>query len=693
MQIEPDYPNKENWYPVLLQQREQYSSITFLRLIMNNRISLLILATLCCFALQAKVTLPSVYTSHMVLQQNTTITLKGNAKSNSKVSFSGLPGQDVTVKADADGHFTIVFSTPSAGGPYRLSFSDGKKLVLEDVMVGEVWLGSGQSNMEMPIAGWGKVNNYEQEIQAADYPNIRIFQVKKNKSLNKIDNLVSELPHTDGTVATGWQRCSPDVIPEFSALCYFFARRLSTQLNIPIGVINSSWGGTPAESWIRVERMADIMGFQQTVSDMLAVGLDSARIFQNYEKQYEAWHRNASLVDRDASADGQQWTEPAYNDNSWSEMQIPQMFDATILPGFDGVVWFRKQFVIQESWKGDLTLHLGFIDDYDDVYLDGNMIAHGSGYNVHRQYTIPAAMATPGLHTLVVRVLDTGGGGGIYGNVDDVRIDHPKKGSISLSGLWKYRVGCKLDKLPAQPLSPTSPCYPTVLYNAMINPLIDFPMAGVIWYQGCNNVGRARQYESLFQTLVTDWRMQFRHPDMPFYFVQLANYLAESELQPESEWALLREAQTSVLHLPNVGMAGNIDLGEANDIHPKDKQAVAARLANLALRRTYGTDVVCSAPEYDSYTVLDGRIHIKFLIPEDGSSLLPLDNVKGFIVASTDGSWHVAKARVIAPDQVEVWCDDVLVPVAVRYAWADNPICNLRSVDGLPVNPFRTDNR
>ena len=639
---------------------------------------------------QAKITLPSVYTSHMVLQQNSTVTLTGRAKPKAKVSFSGLPGQTLTVKADAQGCFTLVFSTPSAGGPYRLVFSDGKKLVLDDVMVGEVWIGSGQSNMEMPLAGWGKVKNYEQEIQAADYPDIRLFQVKKNNSLRPLDTLQSILPCADGTTATGWQRCSPNVIPEFSALCYFFARRLHSELRVPIGVINSSWGGTPAESWIRVERMADIMGFQQMVADMMAVGLDPKRIRQNYEKQYDAWYHEVSLVDRDGSPDGQQWTQPDYDDNAWSEMPVPQLFDATVLPGFDGIVWFRKQFTVPDSWKGDLTLHLACIDDFDDVYLDGRLIAHGAGYNVPRQYTLPDV--SPGLHTLVVRVLDTGGGGGIYGDPGDVRIDHPKKGSLSLAGSWKYRIGCTLDKMPAQPLSPESPLYPTVLYNAMIHPLLSFPMAGVIWYQGCNNVGRARQYEMLFQTLVTDWRLQFSHPDMPFYFVQLANYLAVSDLQPESEWALLREAQTSVLHLPNVGMAGNIDLGEAADIHPKNKQEVGLRLANLALRRTYGVDVVCSAPEYESYTVRDGRMLIRFSIPEDGSPLLPLDDVQGCILASTDGTWHVAKARVVAPDMVEVWSDDVIMPVAVRYAWADNPVCNLRSLDSLPVNPFRSDN-
>ncbi len=658
---------------------------------MKHRLSALVMAAACCLALQARVALPSVYTSHMVLQQKSTVTLAGTAKPKSKVSFSGIPGQSLTTKADADGRFTLVFSTPSAGGPYRLVFSDGKKLVLDDVMVGEVWIGSGQSNMEMPLAGWGKVKNYEQEIQAADHPDIRLFQVRKNNSFTPLDTLSSVFPCTDGSVATGWQRCSPNVIPEFSALCYFFARELNSRLHVPVGVINSSWGGTPAEAWIRIERMTDIMGFEQMIANMQSVGLDPARIWQNYEKQYESWYKEASLVDRDGSADGQQWTESDYDDSSWGEMCIPELFDASVLPGFDGIVWLRKRFTIPESWKGDLTLHLACIDDYDDVYLDGRMIAHGSGYNVPRRYTIPAQMASPGMHTLVVRVLDTGGGGGIYGNPDDVRIDHPKKGSLSLAGLWKYRIGCTLSKLPTQPLSPASACYPTVLYNGMINPLLSFPMAGVIWYQGCNNVGRAKQYEALFQTLVSDWREQFRHPDMPFYFVQLANYLAVSELQPESEWALLREAQTSVLHLPNVGMAGNIDLGEADDIHPKNKQEVAARLARLALRRTYGMDVVCSAPEYSSYTVVDGRLRVRFSIPADGSPLLLSDDVKGFIVASTDGSWHVAKARVVASDCVEVWSDEVVMPIAVRYAWADNPVCNLRSVDGLPVNPFRSD--
>jgi len=261
---------------------------------------------------------------------------------------------------------------------------------------------------------------------------------------------------------------------------------------------------------------------------------------------------------------------------------------------------------------------------------------------------------------------------------------------MSLAGKWKYQVGCSLAQMPTAPRSPFNPPYPGCLFNGMIAPLTDFPLAGVIWYQGCNNVGRAEQYRALFPTMITDWRQHFHRPDLPFYFVQLANYLTPQTVQPESEWAALREAQDAALHLPHVYRMVNIDLGEANDIHPKRKQEVARRLSLLALHHTYHVPVACSAPEYADYRIDNSRVYIDLRYPDGAAPLQDQDNASGFIIQDSDGQWHEAEARCM-DSQIEVWNDSVTYPIAVRYGWADNPTCTLQTADGLHLPPFRTD--
>lgn len=476
-----------------------------------------------------RVTLPNHFTSNMVLQQKSTLKIHGTATPGKQVTLTtGWNRKGVTAQASqTDGTFTLTIQTPKGGlKPYEMIFSDGEETTLKNVLIGEVWLGSGQSNMEMPLKGWGKVLNYEEEIANAKYPQIRLLQVKKRTSLQPLEQVEVNMD--------GWQECSPQYVENFSALCYFYALRLWEELKMPVGIIDDDWGGTPAEAWTRAEALQYVTGFEEQSKKILSSNYNADEVKAYYES-------------------------------------LPQD---------------KKP----------------YIQDFN--------------------------------HTNHV----------------------------------------------------------TVLYNAMIHPLIEFPIRGVIWYQGCNNVGRAAQHQALFQTLITDWRKCWNNPSMPFYFVQLANYLKPNDLQPDSQWALLRESQADALCLPHTGMVSNIDLGDANDIHPKTKREVGRRMAAIALNQTYGKKKVAyTAPVYERYTVESDGIHIHFSIPKGCEPLAQEDNLPGFILAGADRQWHVATAKVVNEKEVVVSCSGVDFPIAVRYGWADNPTCTLRTASNLHVAPFRTD--
>lgn len=644
------------------------------------------LAALAGGDLNARVTLPGIFTDNMVLQRNDTVTLYGTADKNSRVTVkAGWLSDAVVARSGADGTWSVRVATADAGGPYEIAISDGKELKLRNVMLGEVWFCSGQSNMEMPLAGWGKIKDYEQEVANANYPNIRLYLVKQATSIVPTDKVESPLG--------GWQECSPSTVPEFSSLAYFFARRLWQELGVPVGVVASTWGGTPAEAWTSAETLKNVYGYSEKIADLEALGFDSDKIFALYQKQLDEWKAAVYKIDEGYDAAGKErWIGEEVDDSGWSEMSVPNYIEQAGLSAFDGVVWFRRTVEVPQQWAGkELKLDLGAIDDEDIVYWNGKKIAEGSGYNTPRHYVVPAACVKAGRNVIVVRDFDTGGEGGLTGPADAMALHRGGKESISLAGAWKYRVGCSLVDMPALPMSPGSSSHPTTLFNAMVNPWLKYKFKGAIWYQGEANVGRAKEYETLFQSLIYDWRKHFGDDDMPFYFVQLANYLQRADVQPESQWAALREAQAAALHMENTGMMVNIDLGEANDIHPKNKQEVGRRLSAIALSLTYGLDIVASAPVYKDYVVTGNRVCITFDIPSDGEPFVESSDVKGFVVAGSDRVFHKAKAYT-ENGKVVVYSDEVEIPVAVRYGWADNPECTLKTASGFSVAPFRTDN-
>ena len=673
----------------------------------------------------ADVVLPGWMTSNMVLQQKTKVHLQATAKKGATVKITpSWDNKSMKVAADKQtGAFEFDLDVPAAGGPFTLTFDDGKKLVLENVMSGEVWFCSGQSNMEMPVKGWGMVNNYEQEVAAANHPLVRLFQVEK---------VVAHTPQTKVPLGhtKGWAVCSPEMVAEFSAAAYFFAREVSEKLGIAVGVVNSSWGGTPAESWPSLEALQNVMGFQSHAKRLFATSFDEDKINQLYQAERAEWMQEVYRGDyglEQGQIDKALWAATDFNDSSWKSTPQPLSWSKIDeLKDFDGVAWMRKVVEVPSSLAGkDLKLELGAIDDEDITYWNGQRVGMTSGWNSNRTYTVPGRLVKAGKNLLTIRINDTGGDGGFSKEAKDFNITAGST-TISLAGDWKWKkslAAADITSSPTmtEPVAPNSSWYPAGLYNSMVAPFLSMPIRGFLWYQGCSNVGRAVQYESLFQALILDWQARFNknsevtpypkpQPEgprrfyqynskaIPFYFVQIANYLQRKDLQPQSGWAAIREAQRKALRLDGVGMAVNIDIGEANDIHPKNKQEVGRRLALLALNRTYGKEEPCAAPEFRQMSVVDGKALLMFM-PTYGSDMLAENtDIKGFSIAGPDHVWHVAKAYYKQNDNnlrfgwpVVVESPEVPHPVAVRYAWADNPECNLKTVSGLPVGPFRTD--
>lgn len=671
----------------------------------------------------AAVKLPEWMTSNMVLQQQTTAHLTATARRGATVKITtSWDGQTAKVKADAKtGAFAFDLHVPAAGGPYTLTFDDGQKTVLDNVMAGEVWFCSGQSNMEMPVKGWGMVNNYEQEVAAANHPLIRLFQV--GRATAHLPQTAIPQGHTHG-----WAVCTPQMIEEFSACAYFFAREVSEKLGIAVGVVNSSWGGTPAESWVSNEALAKVMGFEEHVRKIYATGFDEVKIREQYSADLAAYQKKLYSADRgigDGDVNRPLWAAADLDDSGWAVLRQPVHWnEAGALRSIDGIVWMRRVVDVPAAMAGkDLKLNLGQVDDQDMTFWNGEPVGATNGWNIYRSYTIPARLVKAGPNVVTVRVFDTAGDGGLLGEAEKMCLVGGGQ-QVALTGDWRYKVGMDNRTFEAllsetEPKQPNDSWYPANLYNAMVSPFLTMPIRGFLWYQGCSNVGRAVQYESLFETLILDWQSRFnRHAEvkaypkpqptdrrrgawgrqeskaLPFYFVQLANYQWRKDVQPTSGWAALREAQRKATQLDGVGMAVNIDIGMERDIHPKNKQEVGRRLALLALNRTYGRSEACAAPEFYQLRIEASRA-IVTMRPTWGSEALA-DNadIQGFTIAGADHKWYVAHAHTEGEgfrQRIIVESPDVPRPVAVRYAWADNPATNLVTTSGLPVGPFRTD--
>ncbi|TPG40796.1 sialate O-acetylesterase [Flavobacterium pectinovorum] len=624
----------------------------------------------------ATVLLPSFFTDNMVLQQKSAVPFWGESDGKSVTITTSWDKKSYT-KNVTNGKWNVVLKTPVYGGPYTITIHDGTIKTLNNILIGEVWLCSGQSNMEMPLEGWGKINNYKEEIENANYPQIRLLQA---------EHIESTLPLNTLTVQhDGWNVCSRKTVADFSATAYFFARKIYNEKKIPIGLIHSSWGGTLIEAWTSSGALTTIHDFDTEIQAMKSE-TDGAALLQKYNADLADWEMKVIGSDKGFETGKAIWATPNFDDTSWKTMKLPSFFDSNGLGNFDGVVWFRKKVTLSESIiKKDLSISY-LADDDDMIWVNGNYIGETKGYNVERHYTIPSKFLNKGENTITIRVFDGSGNGGIYG--DENFALKSEKETISLAGNWKYSIGIDSKDLPAKPYLAQGQNRPSAIYNAMIAPLLDYKIKGVIWYQGESNAERAYQYQKLFPLLINDWRGKFKDKNLPFFFVQLANYKQKKEQPTASDWAELREAQFLTLKLPNTGMAVTTDIGNGEDIHPKNKQDVGGRLANIALAKVYNTKIEYSGPLYKSYKIERNIATLDFDFKENIKA--KNGELKGFSIAGSDQKFYWAEAKIVN-GKVEVYAQEVPNPVAVRYNWADNPDGNLTNASDLPASSFRTD--
>ncbi|MDN5283937.1 MAG: Sialate O-acetylesterase [Mucilaginibacter sp.] len=632
----------------------------------------------------AQIVLPACFTDNMVLQQQTKVNLWGTHPPGKNLTIT-TSWNNKTYKAtvDANGNWKIKVSTPIYGGPYTITFNDGKITALKNILIGEVWVCSGQSNMEMPLTGfYGDVLNLKNELaDAANYPEIRMLKIDNKTSFTPLDNV-----QTKGA----WAICNLQTVRDFSAVAYFFAKNLFLDKHIPIGIINSTWGGTVAEAWTSGSALKTMPSFALFVNAVEG-GLTQQKLDARYQTELRHWIDSINANDPGGLMQGKLlWAEPDFDDSAWQKMTVPTYWEQAGVPDYDGTMWFRKKITIPAAWAGkDLKLSMGGIDDYDVSYFNGAEIGHTELFIYKRSYTIPGSLVKAGENTIAIRVFDNGGLGGINKGPLQLLLAADTTGQINLAGQWVYHKANTLTLLQQPPVQSNSINRPTLIYNAMINPILPYTIKGVIWYQGESNADRATQYRQLFPLLINDWRQKWNEGNFPFYFVQIANYSAIGQ-PPAANWPALRDAQLSALIVPNTGMAVTIDIGDANNIHPQNKQETGRRLALIARARTYGENIPYSGPIYKSQVINGDKIELKFTHTDKGL-LSKGDTLKGFIIAGANRKFYPARA-LIAGDKVIVNSGNVENPVAVRYAWANNPFCNLYNGANLPASPFRTDN-
>lgn len=644
----------------------------------------------------SKLVLPSLIGDNMLIQQKTENAVWGKAMKGQTIHVKPSWSKEVSSKTGDDNRWKVMIPAPDAGGPYTMKIEAADTSVtINNILCGDVWFCSGQSNMEMPVEGWppnDTIMYFAKTIASANYPEIHLFMLQRKVSGDPLDDCSGK-----------WEVCTPATVRQFSATGFFFGRKIYEELHQPVGLIESSWGGTPSEAWTSSDALANAGEFATELKAMK----ESAPLVEAYQKWLDG-HRQVEvkptgddrwkdldLGDKDASS-------PTFDDSSWQVMNIPDLFE-TKTGDFDGAVWFRKNIEIPASFKGkDLLLSLGPIDDMDCTWFNGEPVGSnllGGAWQTERNYIIPAKLVKAGTNLISVRVLDTGGGGGLYGKKGSLNISvrNGKQPKISIEGEWKFQPVAELsgnkfflfDLLKndffsqKRPVS-IGPSSPSTLYNGMVNPAKDYKIKGAIWYQGEANVGRAEQYAKIFPLMIKNWRDTWKIGDFPFYFVQIAPYVYSGV--DSTELAPLREAQTKALELPKTGMVVTLDIATVQNIHPPFKKEVGERLANLALSNDYGKKIACSGPVFKSM-VREG-ITLKIKFDNTGSGLMAAHNLNaGFEIAGKDMKFVKTFAKV---NKDEVWVETPKIkePVWVRYCWRNGDTGTFSNSDGLPASQF-----
>ncbi|MDR3133747.1 MAG: beta galactosidase jelly roll domain-containing protein [Prevotellaceae bacterium] len=641
--------------------------------------------------LQGAVRLPRLISDGMVLQRDAQLKLWGWADPAENVTLT-FNKKSYRAAADAKGYWEVQVPAQKAGGPYSMRINN---ITLNDIYVGDVWVCSGQSNMETPMQR--VLDRYADEVARANNPQVRFFVIPHIYATGAQDDL-------DGGE---WKAVTPENINPFSALAYFYAQELYSRYKVPQGIIQSAVGGSAIEAWLSEDVLKHYPKYWY-----------AAQPDEPANNAPAAGNRPAGALFQPPQDAGQgKWHLPDIDMSGWKSMDLPGYWADKGLGAVNGVFWFRKKITVPAELAGqEATLRLGCIVNSDSAWVNGTFVGTTGYQYPPRIYKVPAGVLKAGENVISLRVASQFGRGGF---VEDkpFRLDiHPSPAlpdrEVELAGKWQYRIGLEY---PAFFMPPQATAFRNrlqVLYDGMIAPLVKYSVKGILWYQGESNTGRAKEYATLFSELVRDWRSKWNKPNLPFLYVQLPNFMTPDVIPPqESDWAELREVQRKALAtVPNTGMAVAIDLGEWNDIHPLNKKDVAHRLVLLARRLAYGENIVASGPLYAGVTVRGDSLVISFT--ETGSGLTngewkmengelagasqltlhPSPFTLHSFALSADGknfAWANAK---IEGNTVVVWHDLIKRPAVVRYAWGDNPINpNLKNREGLPASPFSTE--
>ena len=621
----------------------------------------------------AQIRLPRLVRDSMVLQRDAKINIWGWAAPKEKVTIK-FNTKNYKATTGADGKWTIQLPPTKAGGPFIMEIAGTNKITLKEILIGDVWICSGQSNMVHQMNIHDVL--YAKDIAEANNPLIRHFWIP---TLTSIQGPQEDLP-------TGfWKSAIGDDVRPFSAVAYFFAKKIHEKYHIPIGLINASVGGTPIEAWTSEEGVKDFSNLANIAKrnkDTAYINSLSRGAGGNFTRPQQ---NDLGLLSE------KKWFDVSYVPKEWRPINIPGYWEDQGIRDLNGVVWYRKEIDIPVSMTGKpARVFLGRIIDADALYINGKQVGNTTYQYPQRRYSVPADLLKAGKNIFVVRVTNTAGKGGFV--PDKPYCIFAGSDTVDLKGTWQYRVGEVY--VPRGGFGGgggiNAQNQPAGLYNAMIAPLINYSIKGFLWYQGEANTGRADEYAKLQPAQVIDWRNKWKQGDLPFLYVQLPGFMDYNYLPSESQWAALRESQLKSLSVPNTAMAVAIDLGEWNDIHPDNKKDVGERLALAAEKIAYGENLVYSGPIYQSSKIEDNKIIISF--NHVGSGLITNDGEEPgeFAIAGADKKFVWAKAK-IGGDKIIVWNDDIKNPVYVRYAWSDNPVNpNLYNKEGLPASPFRT---
>ncbi|HEY5970297.1 MAG TPA: sialate O-acetylesterase [Chitinophagaceae bacterium] len=625
----------------------------------------------------AQIKLPRLVRDSMILQRDTKINIWGWAAKNEKISIN-FNSKSYKTTTGSDGKWLIQLPPMKAGGPYTMDITGSNKISLKEILIGDVWICSGQSNMVHQL----NIHDvtYAKDIAEANNPQIRHFWIPT----------VTNLQGPQDDLTTGyWKSAIGNDIRPFSAVAYFFAKKLYEKYHVPIGLINASVGGTPIEAWTSEEGLKEFSAMQETIKK----NKDTAYINGLNRRAFAGNTNRQPPLPQDKGLTGpKSWYDVSYVPKGWKTIAVPGYWEDQGIKDLNGIVWYRKEIDVPASMVGKpAKVFLGRIVDADILYINGKQVGNTTYMYPQRRYYIPADVLKAGKNILVVKVTNNNGKGGFV--PDKPYCLFAGNDTIDLKGYWQYKVGEVY-----QPRSGgfggggiSAQNQPAALYNSMIAPLINYSVKGFLWYQGESNAGRPEEYAKLQPAQIADWRNKWKQPDAPFLYVQLPGFMDYNYLPSESGWAILRESQMRSLSVPNSGMAVAIDLGEWNDIHPDNKKDVGERLALAAIKIAYGENIIYSGPIYQSAKVEGNKVTINFtnvgsgLITNDGEEL------SEFAIAGADKKFVWAKAKIDG-DKIVVWNENVANPIYVRYAWADNPVNpNLYNKEGLPASPFRTD--